>query len=142
MGCLCVMLRVLRGFDFDTGEGRHRGRELESRDRGAHGGRARHGVARRLRYRDGGGRVEYRQKELALPRALGPRYRRVVALLLQGAANRRGLEGHPRRQIQRRPRHPHGLYIPSRSRHGEDAHRRRADSDRNVRTDSVEFIKV
>ena len=62
---------------------------------------------------------------------------RVVALLLQGAANRRGLEGHPRGQIQRRPRHHHGLHIPSRSRHGEDAHRRRADSDRDVRADSV-----
>lgn len=91
------MLRVLCGFDFDTGEGRHRRCELKFGDRGAHGGRARHGVARRLRYGDGGGRVEHRQKELALPRPLGPRDGRVVALLLQGAANRRGLEGHPRR---------------------------------------------
>ena len=40
MGCLCVVFRVLRGFDFDTGEGGHRGRQLESCDRGAHGGRA------------------------------------------------------------------------------------------------------
>ena len=142
MGCLCVMFRVLRGFDFDTGEGGHRGRQLESCDRGAHGGRARHGVARRLRDGDGGGRVEHRQKELALPRPLRPRDGRVVALLLQGAANRRGLEGHPRGQIQRRPRHPHGLYIPSRSRHAQNAPRWRADSDRDVRADSVEFIKV
>ena len=97
VGCLCVMFRVLRGFDFDTGEGGHRGRQLEFGDRGAHGGRARHGVARRIRDRDGGGRVEHRQKELALPRPLGPRDGRVVALLFQGAANRRGLEGHPRR---------------------------------------------
>ena len=68
VGCLCVVFRVLRGFDFDTGEGRHRGRQLESRNCGAHGGRARHGVARRIRDRDGGRRVEHRQKELALPR--------------------------------------------------------------------------
>ena len=142
MGCLCVMFRVFRGFDFDTCEGGHRGRELESRNRGAHGGRARHGVARRIRDRDCGGRVEHRQKELALSRALGTCDGRVVALLLQGAANRRGLEGHSRRQIQRRPRHPHGLRLPPRGRHSEDAPRRRADSDRDVRADSVEFIKV
>ena len=137
MGCLCVMLRVFRGFDFDTGEGGHRGRELKFGYRGAHGGRARHGVARRLRDGDGGRSMEHRQKELALPRALGACDGRVVALLFQSAANRRSFEGHPRRQIQRRPRHPHGLYIPPRGRHGEDAHRRRADSDRDVRADSV-----
>ena len=97
MGFLRFMFRVLRGFDFDIGEGRHRGRELKFGDRGAHGGRARHGVARRLRDRDGGRSMEHRQKKLALPRALGACDRRVVALLFQGAANRRGLEGHPRR---------------------------------------------
>ena len=96
MGFLRFMFRVLRGFDFDIGEGRHRGRELKFGDRGAHGGRARHGVARRLRDRDGGRSLEHRQKELALPRPLGPRDRRVVAFLLQGAPDRRGLEGHPR----------------------------------------------
>ena len=71
--------------------------------------------------------IRYQQKELDIPDTVRTRDRRVVALLLPRASDRRGVEGRAGRQAERRHNSRYGVRFPAREIHGKVAPRLRAD---------------
>ena len=67
------------------------------------------------------------KKELDIPDTVRTRDRRVVALLLPRASDRRGVEGRAGRQAERRHNSRYGVRFPAREIHGKVAPRLRAD---------------
>ena len=86
LGCVC-------GTDVHSGQGGHRGRELQPCDRHPHGGRAGDGVGHGVRDEHAGRTYGHQQEELAVSDPLGSGDGGIVAVLLPRAADRGDVEG-------------------------------------------------
>lgn len=90
---VCVVIRRFCGVDLHSGEGRYRGRKFQPGYGRQDRGRGDSGVGYRVSVGDAERPVVDQQKELALPDPVRTCHGGVVAVLLQSAAARRGVEG-------------------------------------------------
>ena len=97
MVCICAIVRRICGAYLYTGEDRHRRRQFQSgngdQNRGRRGDGLGDGVSDECARRHFGDR----QEKLGVPDSVRPGDRCVMAMLLQGLANRRSVKGGARR---------------------------------------------
>ena len=140
MVCICSAVGGVCGLDFDIGESGYRRGELQPRHGCPNGGRGAHGVGDGVPDERAGRHRGYQPKKLAVPYSVGTGYRRLVAVLLQGVADGRSLQGRAHRQAECGHYAGAGVCVSAGAVHRQIADRLRPYHHRNAGHGALSFI--